>query len=556
MLFKDACNSKSNQQNLGTIKSSNLCVAGNTKILTSEGEIEISKLVNAAPRIWNGFDWADACVMKTGVNQQMMRVCFSNGSEIVCTPYHKFFVQSSDAAVTDACMFKEALKLNKICRMDAMKLVVGHRIADSMNICGLCSKAPVFVTAMHNMHERMDTYCFREPSMDMGILNGVLTGNCTEIVQYTSPEEVAVCNLASIALPKFVSADGKTFDFRRLNEVTQQVVENLNRVIDINYYPVPEAKRSNLRHRPMGIGAQGLADAFIKMRMPFESPAARQLNIDIFETIYFAALTRSCIIARRDGAYESYPGCPVSKGILQPDMWGVTPSDRWDWAGLRADIAQHGIRNSLLLAPMPTATTSQILGNTEACEALTSNLYTRRVLAGEFVVINTYLIRDLIALKLWSPQMKERLMQENGSVQGITEIPVHIRELYKTVWEIKQRRVIEMAADRGAFICQSQSMNMFLAEPTREKLTAMHFTAWRAGLKTGCYYLRSRPAVNPIKFTVDAGALQEKLYEVVKEAHDDKEAGRVDTRQQIRESPVTTLCTLADKEAGCPSCGS
>ena len=325
---------------------------------------------------------------------------------------------------------------------------------------------------------------------------------CTEIIEYTSPDEVAVCNLASLALPKYVKAD-KTYDFDRLVEVTRVVTRNLNKVIDRNYYPIEEARNSNMRHRPIGLGVQGLADAFIMMRMPFDSDEARQLNKDIFEAIYFAACTESIALAKEHGHYETYPGSPASKGELQYDLWGVTPSDRWDWAGLKADLAQYGMRNSLLVAPMPTASTSQILGNNECFEAYSSNMYTRRTLSGEFVVVNKHLLHDLIGLGLWDNAMRNRLMASNGSIQDFDDVPQHLRDLYKTVWEISQKVVINMAADRGAYICQSQSMNLFVEDVNFGKLSSMHFYAWSKGLKTGMYYLRTKAARDAIKFTVD-----------------------------------------------------
>lgn len=325
---------------------------------------------------------------------------------------------------------------------------------------------------------------------------------CTEIVEYTSPDEVAVCNLASIALSQFVT--NKEFDFDKLYEITRVVTRNLNKIIDVNYYPIKEAENSNFRHRPIGIGVQGLADAFIKMRFPFDSKEARQLNKDIFETIYFAAVTESNQLAKEEGVYSTYEGSPMSQGIMQFDMWGVTPSDRWDWDTLRGEIKAHGVRNSLLVAPMPTASTSQILGNNECFEPYTSNIYTRRTLSGEYVVVNKHLLKDLIGLNLWNNEMKERLIAANGSVQGIDEIPQDLKDLYKTVWEISQRVIIDMAADRGAYICQSQSMNLFVQSPNFGKLSSMHFYAWQRGLKTGMYYLRSKAAVDPIKFTLSA----------------------------------------------------
>jgi ribonucleoside-diphosphate reductase alpha chain len=365
---------------------------------------------------------------------------------------------------------------------------------------------------------------------------------CTEIIEYTSPDEVAVCNLASISLGMFVNQEEKTYDFEKLYEVARVVTRNLNKVIDVNYYPVKEAQNSNMRHRPIGIGVQGLADAFIMMRLPFDSEEARQLNKDIFETIYFAALTESNAIAAEVGPYETYEGSPVSQGILQYDMWNVKPSDRWDWAGLKAKIKESGVRNSLLLAPMPTASTSQILGNNECFEPYTSNIYSRRTLSGEYVVVNKHLLKDLVELGLWNHSMKERLMAANGSVQHMDDIPQEIKDLYKTVWEIKQKVLIDMSADRGAFICQSQSLNIFMENPSLAKLTSMHFYAWKQGLKTGMYYLRSKAAVDPIKFTLTAG---------YKEKYSgDKEVMDLQEDAEVIEGEV---CSMDD---GCLMCGS
>ena len=307
-------------------------------------------------------------------------------------------------------------------------------------------------------------------------------------------------------LPRFV-INGQ-FDHQKLFEITQVITRNLNQIIDINYYPIEEARKSNFRHRPIGIGVQGLADAFIMLRMPFDSDEARQLNSEIFETIYFAAMTASKDMAKEFGAYETYEGSPVSKGIFQYDMWNVTPSDRWDWAGLKAEVKKYGVRNSLLLAPMPTASTSQILGNNECFEPYTSNIYTRRVLSGEFTIVNKHLLKDLVKLGLWNDTMKSKIIAANGSIQGIAEIPEELKEIYRTVWEIKQRSVIDMAADRGAYIDQSQSLNIFIQDPNFAKLTSMHFYAWKKGLKTGMYYLRSKSAADAIKFTVDRDILK------------------------------------------------
>jgi ribonucleoside-diphosphate reductase alpha chain len=368
---------------------------------------------------------------------------------------------------------------------------------------------------------------------------------CTEIMEFTSPDEVAVCNLASIALPKFV-INGQ-FDHQKLYEVTYEATKNLNRIIDNNYYPVEEAKNSNMRHRPIGLGVQGLADTFILLRLPFESDLAKMLNKNIFETIYFAAMTASKDLAITQGAYESYKNSPVSKGIFQFDMWGVTPTDRWDWSSLKDEVKEHGVRNSLLVAPMPTASTSQIFSNNECFEPYTSNIYTRRVLIGEFIIVNKHLLKDLVSLGLWNNSMKNKIIAANGSVQHIEEIPANIKELYKTVWEIKQRNLIDMAADRGAFICQSQSLNLFVDNPSASKLTSMHFYAWKKGLKTGMYYLRSQAAAQAVQFTVE------------KQAANDIEPGvqiAVDTNLQSDVEPTMAdgaVCTMQD---GCISCGS
>ncbi|PSN63932.1 hypothetical protein BS50DRAFT_576563 [Corynespora cassiicola Philippines] len=331
---------------------------------------------------------------------------------------------------------------------------------------------------------------------------------CTEIIEYTAPDEVAVCNLASLALPAFVDQKRGEYDFQKLHETTQIVTRNLNKIIEVNHYPVEEARRSNFRHRPIGLGVQGLADAFLALRIPFDSPEAKKLNIQIFETIYHAALTSSCDIAKELGPYATYEGSPVSQGILQYDMWNVTPTDLWDWDSLKAKIAQHGVRNSLLVAPMPTASTSQILGYNECFEPYTSNIYSRRVLAGEFQVVNPWLLKDLVDMGLWSDNMKNRIISEGGSIQRIPNIPDDIKALYKTVWEISQRTIVQMAADRGAFIDQSQSLNIHMKEPTMGKITSMHFAGWKLGLKTGMYYLRTMAASAPIQFTVDQEALK------------------------------------------------
>ncbi|HTE09092.1 MAG TPA: ribonucleoside-diphosphate reductase subunit alpha [Flavitalea sp.] len=368
---------------------------------------------------------------------------------------------------------------------------------------------------------------------------------CTEIIEYTSPDEVAVCNLASLALPRYV-INGK-FDHDKLYEVTYEVTRNLNKIIDNNYYPVEEARNSNLRHRPIGLGVQGLADVFILLRLPFESELAKLLNRDIFETMYFAAMTASMDLAKEEGHYETFPGSPLSKGIFQFDMWNVQPTDRWDWEALRKNVVKHGVRNSLLMAPMPTASTSQILGNNECFEPYTSNIYTRRVLSGEFIIVNKHLLKDLIHLGLWNNDMKNRIISANGSIQNIDAIPTEIKELYKTVWEIKQRTLIDMAADRGAYICQSQSLNLFVDTPSPSKLTSMHFYGWKKGLKTGMYYLRSQAATQAVQFTIEKQGSEEMLPVIPVAA---PEAASVD---EITTDFTGAVCTM---EEGCVTCSS
>ncbi|KAK1264362.1 Ribonucleoside-diphosphate reductase large subunit [Acorus gramineus] len=391
---------------------------------------------------------------------------------------------------------------------------------------------------------------------------------CTEIIEFSSPEETAVCNLASIALPRFVrekvgvpleshpsklvgsrNSKDRFFDFDKLAEVAVIVTANLNKIIDVNYYPVETAKRSNMRHRPIGIGVQGLADTFMLLGMPFDSLEAQQLNKDIFETIYYHALKASCELAIKEGPYETYLGSPVSKGIIQPDMWDVTPSNRWDWDALREMISKNGVRNSLLVAPMPTASTSQILGNNECFEPYTSNIYSRRVLSGEFVVVNKHLLHDLTEMGLWSPLLKNKIIYENGSVQKIPEIPDNLKAIYKTVWEIKQKTLVDMAVDRGCYIDQSQSLNIHMDQANYPKLTSLHFHAWSKGLKTGMYYLRSRAAADAIKFTVDTSALKVNFLETLQE-----KAVTVDD-DDIQTKMAQMVCSLENRD-DCIACGS
>ena len=364
---------------------------------------------------------------------------------------------------------------------------------------------------------------------------------CTEIIEYTAPDEVAVCNLASLALPKYVNDGG--FDHEKLFQVTYQVTKNLNRIIDRNYYPIPEARNSNMRHRPIGLGVQGLADVFILMRHPFDSDEARALNREIFETIYYAACTASKDLAREEGAYETFKGSPASEGRLQFDLWGVTPTDRWEWDVLKDEIKEHGMRNSLLLAPMPTASTAQILGNNECFEPYTSNIYTRRTLSGEFIIVNKHLLRDLTKLGLWDDDMKNRIISANGSIQNINEIPDNLKALYRTAWEIPQRALIDMSADRGAYICQSQSLNVFMENVNTAKLTSMHFYSWKKGLKTGMYYLRTKAATDAIKFTVD------KKYKTAPQT----DAPRKSIQEMTDEEQAAIACSI-ENGSDCEMC--
>ena len=368
-------------------------------------------------------------------------------------------------------------------------------------------------------------YDLNVPNAHHFIANGVVVHNC---------------NLASIALPKYVT--NETFDYQKLYEVAKVVTYNLNKIIDRNYYPIPEAKKSNLRHRPIGIGVQGLADVFMLLNLPFESDQASQINKNIFETIYFAAVESSMEMAKKEGVYETFEGSPASKGIFQFDLWNVKPSKRWNWDGLKENVKKYGMRNSLLLAPMPTASTSQILGNNECFEPYTSNIYSRRVLSGEFIVVNKHLLKSLIDLGIWNENLKNQIIMDNGSVQNILNIPDDLKAIYKTAWEISQKKIIDMSADRGAFICQSQSLNLFMKQPTSAKLTSMHFYAWKKGLKTGMYYLRSNSAANAIKFSIDADKVKDNIK---KQALESKIA--ISTQEN-------TVCTLNYDGDDCEVC--
>lgn len=606
MLYKDACNKKSNQKNVGTIMSSNLCVAPETLVLTDRGHISIHKLEGKMVNVWNGEEFSEVKVVKTGKHQELIEVHTNYGLSLHCTKYHKFLIEKNgktekiaawdlhsgdtlsvcerfpvltaihhqeDSEFTqniDAKMkwLSEYCKENGfiVHRTQNLKIYANEgdrfRIALLLQTCGvLCdtsmsntiicycqdvekliehgfeppnlfiggynhTRPPMTITRIINNGRRDDTYCFQEPKRNRGIFNGIMTSQCSEIIEYSDHTETAVCNLASIALAAFVNttserteASGgdesmtgtakrrKTFDFDKLHEIARIVTYNLNRVIDCSYYPTEKTRKSNLRHRPLGIGVQGLADTFFLMGLPFNSEESIQLNRDIFETIYHAALEESCELAKIDGPYETFVGSPASEGILQFDLWGktedVVSKGRYDWNALKSKIREFGLRNSLLLAPMPTASTSQILGYNECIEPITSNIYSRRTLAGEFVLTNKYLMNDLIELGIWDEALKNQIIVNNGSIQSLEIIPVHIREKYKTVWEIPMRCLIDMAADRGMFICQSQSLNLWLEDPNYNTLTSMHFYAWSKGLKTGIYYLRRRAKHKAQQFTIE-----------------------------------------------------
>lgn len=521
LCYKDAANSKSNQQNLGTIRSSNLCVAPETKIRVKKvigddkgydipysfESYEICDFENKEIEIWNGSGYSKVTVRKTGQSQKLLKVTVSingNNRVLYCTEYHKFILPTD----------KDIAKCERIEAKDLQSNTILMGYYSSSNDWISQKVVSVEFDGRYD-----DTYCFNEPLNHAGVFNGILTGNCTEIMEYSSPHETAVCNLGSLALPKFVEFncyyETYTFNFEKLREYTRILARNLDIVIDKNYYPTEETRRSNMRHRPIGIGVQGLADVFAKMKLAWGSQKANELNREIFENIYFAALSESTQRAydlsefthmgmTEPGSYSSFYGSPVSKGIFQPDMWNDQPrkTPYLDWDSLKKN-AKTGIRNSLLIAPMPTASTSQILGNNECMEPFTSNMYTRRVLAGDFMVVNKYLVEDLVRMNMWTSEIRNSIIANNGSIQNIPEIPGELKSIYKTVWEIPQKVLIDMARDRAPFICQSQSLNLFLSDASYSKLTSMHFYAWKSGLKTGCYYLRTKGAASAQKFTVE-----------------------------------------------------
>lgn len=676
MLYKDACNHKTNQKNLGTIKSSNLCVAPETPILTKNGYKTIASLVNQSVEVWNGTEWSSVIIRKTSDDSELIRVETDTGTFLECTPEHKFWIKndyyqnaievpakdltigdklvkfecepiefgsddfkypythgffcgdgtygknySGDADVPMVFLYGAKIDLlphlnirttsgkitkeNRLnctlhsdmprkfqvpseysikVRLDWLSglldadgtyqrsgsvqlssihkdflykiqlmlhtLGVQSKITKSRDSgqrmlpkndgsgesalfnCQTCWRMCISQTYVNKLVElglntyrlntknategnrkanwfpkiesvtwsgrRSPTYCFTEPKKHLGVFNGILTGQCTEIIEHSDSENTAVCNLASIGLPSFITS--KYFDYKHLEQITRLAVRNLNKVIDISQYPIDSAKNSNMSNRPIGIGVQGLADVYAILDLDF---GETDLNKLIFETIYYAAISESVEIAKLLGPYDNFQGSPASKGLFQFDLWYTQPTDRYDWETLRSDMMKYGLRNSLLIAPMPTASTSQILGFNECFEPFTTNLYLRRTLAGEFVVVNKYLVRDLMTLSLWNNEIRQMIIRNNGSIQTIDIIPEVIKRKYKTVWEISQRKVIDLAAERGPYICQSQSMNLFMADPSIAKISSMHLYAWKSGLKTGMYYLRTRPKANPIQFTVE-----------------------------------------------------
>lgn len=696
MLYKDACNSKSNQKNLGTIKSSNLCVAPETRVFTDTGVKAIAELEDETVNVFNGHEYSEVTVFKTASNKELLTVETKHGHQLRCTKDHEFFVQQGDEekivkardlvpgmrlashrlpviedtqnsielkysythgflcgnltskseTSTARCTFqatdkglcgihtghpREFIFSDERCqakKFDEQKTLIlgekqysfkkklvfdceqtygeGIRIALPRDIAekymvpinyniksrvswlsGLIDSAgsmdsegnitidinnntnflrevlmlmqtlgahgrlvegnalvigkaalfhlknsgmditfqtimpesdeisaPIFdcIKNVMDLQQRSDTYCFTEKKRNRAVFEGVLTSQCSEIVQYTSPDEIAVCNLASICLPSYVNEKTKTFDFTKMQEVVRVATCNLNKIIDKNFYPVEKARVSNMKHRPIGIGVQGLADTFLKLNLPFDSPEAKQLNKRIFENIYFAAIQKSCELAREFGPYESYVGSPASMGVLQFDMWEGDTELSCDWQSLKQDISKHGLRNSLVCSPMPTASTSQIMGNTESFEPIQSNIYKRKTLAGEFIIVNKYLVHELKLLGLWDENMKNKLIANNGSVQEIEGLSEELKSKYKTVWEMKQKTIIELASDRGRFIDQSQSMNLYFESPTFAKVTKAHFFGWQSGLKTGLYYLRSKAKAETQKFSIDA-SISKKNYD-------------------------------------------
>ena len=543
MMYKDACNRKSNQKNLGTIRGSNLCVAGDTLVLTGNGELPIASLEGKTVILWNGNEWSEGVkIVKTGTAKDLVRVRFGNGAHLDCTPEHEFYLQKSDDSKTPPKVPASNLQTGDELLKWKLPLCVPHAYG---------SLYSVRVVSVEPLSTKQDTFCFTEPKRHMGMFNGVQTGQCTEIIEYTSKDEIAVCVLMSFALPKYVVLAHETerletmrkeygeeeveqicriedtenfYDFILLARHVGVGVENLNRVIDRMHYPDEAARKSSMTHRPVGMGVQGLADVFGMLEISWDSAIAREINHTIFRTIYEAGLRGSMECAKVDGPYETYEGSPASKGIFQPGLWQderlllekkytakygkeyvntfFIPASQCVLVNekLKREIAEHGLRNSLLVAPMPTASTAQILGNNECIEPVTSNIYTRATGAGDFIVYNKHLVHSLKKRGLWDTEMRNSLYSNSGSVQNIERVPEHLKNVYKTVWEIKQSLLITLAAERGHYIDQSQSLNLHVAKPTRAVLNSLHFLTWRMKLK-GSYYIRRQAESSATSFT-------------------------------------------------------
>lgn len=577
MLYKDSVNRKSNQSNVGTVKSSNLCVAPETNVLTSKGYKVIKDLENQEVDVWNGQSFSTTMVVKTNEKAELLRVTFSDSGSLECTKYHKFYLKDGSCVrtldlrkgtellknkfpvildqveiewvnwVLDGALevpggieihlvsksFLESLKFSLQC-LGCNELVIsetktGYKLKindidlNKLYLQGIKIKnftvtpysdnySYISVVSVEDLGRIDSTYCFTEEKRGMGVFNGVLTGNCAEVMLVSDPEkeEIAVCNIATISLPKFVTPD-KQFDFEKLEEIVKVITNNLNNVIDVNFYPVKETENSNKKHRPIIIGTQGLANLFFELSVPFESKEAEELNFKIFEAIQYTALKTSNELAKIYGPYSTFTGSPSSKGIFQHNMWGKSNNElsgRYDWDSLKESVKLHGLRNCLLTGSPPTASTSQILGNYESFEPVTNNFMIRSTLSGEFPVINKYLILDLLKLNLWDNKMKNKILSEKGSIQGIQEIPGDIKKMYKTVWEISQKTLINLSKDRGLFTDHSQSLNIYMKNPNIGSLTSMHFYGWRQGLKTGLYYCRSQSTAKAIDITVEKEQLQ------------------------------------------------
>lgn len=587
-LFKGNVNRKSNHKNIGTIRSSNLCVAPETEILTDKGYVKIQSVEDKYVNIWNGEKFSKSWVWKTNTNQKLMRIKFSNGKSLECTEYHKFYLEGKKDFIT-----ADKLKIDDQLITVNIPTIEKHESYSELEIYPPIKRTHISykvkeinrvenikVTSIEKDVRVSDTYCFNEPERHLGIFNGIPAGNCSEILEYSDDKEYACCCLCSICLPRYVYKDEETgvahFDHELLIKVTDQTTRNLNQVVDINYYPIPETKYSNMRHRPLGHGVQGLADTYIMMGYPYCSEEARKLNKEIFETLYYGTMKASADLAKERydgmkllnelykegklsvkklynedgefigkdyytivnqtgdetvqhlidtlkpnmwelemdshyGAYSSFVGSPLHEGKFQFDLWGVTPTDRYNWDELRSQIQEYGTRNSLLVALMPTASTSQIMGNNEAFEPYTSNAYVRSTNAGVFKVLNKHMIKDLMKEGKWNARIKESIIANEGSIQHLEEVSDHTKDLYRTVWEIPQREIVQQAADRGAYICQTQSMNLHFTEPSMKLITSALFTGWKLGLKTGSYYIRGQPRVSAQKFTIDPKLLKRKV---------------------------------------------